>query len=245
MITLDLFAALVVSGVFYGVLGLVFRRFKKRHKPLHDEQSDVTAVLTRVRHSHASATHEMTSRLKTLSGLQQKLHATAAAESSSSSSLHSIVGEVITLARQSQQDMLLVNASIGSELSSLQPYSELDPAGLAAEPWFPQGKGDAPPALQELRKSPRLPYPHIQLVAPASDESPPAAPDFFGVQFRDISTGGFSFYSPERLECDLLVARLGVEPDVVPVLAKIVHQAAVEAGDGSVVRVGCQIVRRV
>jgi hypothetical protein len=244
MITLDMFSALILSGLFYGVLGVVFRRFKKKQKALENGQPDVATVLSRVRQSHASATQQLSSKLDSLAGLQQKLQTTATAESGSHS-LHSIVGEVITLARQSQEDMLQVNASIGNELSSLQPNIELDPAGLSAEAWFPQGKGDASPEINELRKTPRLPYPHIQLIAPAAGETLPSGSDFFGVQFRDVSTGGFSFYSPQRLGCEHLVARLGVEPDAVPVLARIVHQAEFEAGDSSVVRVGCQILRRV
>jgi hypothetical protein len=244
MITLDMFSALILSGLFYGVLGLVFRRFKNKQKALENGQSDVATVLSRVRQSHASATQQLASKLDSLAGLQQKLQSTATVDTGSHS-LHSLVGEVITLARQSQEDMLEASASIGNELSSLQPNTELDPAGLSAETWFPQGKGDASPEINELRKSPRIPYPHIQLIAPVTAETLPSSADFFGVQFRDISTGGFSFYRPERLQCERLVACLGVEPDAVAVLAQIVHQAALDAGDSSVVRVGCKILRRV
>jgi hypothetical protein len=122
---------------------------------------------------------------------------------------------------------------------------ESDPAGLSRQTWFPAGRDPEPERISELRSAPRFPFPHLQAVALAADEMAVENLQFMDVQFRDISTKGFSFYAPQQLECERLIARLGFKADTVLVTARVVHQTDVPASTGHVVRVGCQILGRV
>jgi hypothetical protein len=114
--------------------------------------------------------------------------------------------------------------------------SEFDVADLAGQAWFPAKQS----TLDDRRKTRRFPYRRTQRIAPYWGLALPSPSDFYEVVFSDLSTGGFTFVSPDRLRCSELIARLGTEPSVVLVLARIVRQMEYE----DKFLVGCEIIRR-
>ncbi len=113
---------------------------------------------------------------------------------------------------------------------------ESDVADLATQAWFPSKKSTP----EERRKTRRFSYRRNQRIAPYLGGGLPSPSDFYNVWFNDLSTGGFTFISPDRVRFTQLVARLGNEPNVVPVVARILRHEKLEDG----FLVGCEIIRR-
>ena len=78
-----------------------------------------------------------------------------------------------------------------------------------------------------------------QRIAPcdAADSQPGAA--FFGVRCHDLNRAGFSFLLPKWPRFDHLVAEFGKPPDLIHVLAQVLHAEQVAVyPSGRVVRLG-------
>jgi len=158
-------------------------------------------------------------------------------------SLRLLLEQIIKAVKQSQQAVRQVNSRCEAESPAYQePVT--DAAGLAAEKWFPvlgeQGEFQG----HEQRTARRFPYDHVQLIAPAANDTMPDESEFFGAQFRDLSTTGFSFLVSDEFPTDRLVARLGTKPDIVAVLAEVVRQHEVWHAGKWFYKVGCRILRR-
>jgi hypothetical protein len=119
-----------------------------------------------------------------------------------------------------------------------------DAAGIADAKWFPVIPLENSPKEPELRATRRFAFLRKQLVAPVTGDEIPDDPEFVEVLFRDLSTGGFSFYTPEEFPVDRLVAKLGAAPETVTVLARVVRQGEVWHDGHWVFHVGCEIERR-
>ena len=98
---------------------------------------------------------------------------------------------------------------------------------------------------EELRSSPRNPYPYRQKIASMRSDQMPSEEDFFEVDCCDLSGGGMSFCLDDRPEFEDLVVALGRPPLVMHFSARVVHVAPVDRECGTVCRVGCRFQQRV
>jgi hypothetical protein len=87
-------------------------------------------------------------------------------------------------------------------------------------------------------------YERMQLIAPVVGTELPSPADFFEVPFDDLSVDRFSFFVNQKLDCEQIVARLGAAPNIVPVLARVVHQRTIQRDGDTEILVSCQVLRR-
>ncbi len=95
----------------------------------------------------------------------------------------------------------------------------------------------------DRRRAPRRPYYRQQFLAPYDGKNPPSAEDFRLLCCHDISSGGFSFFSPDRPTFDQLVVALGRAPFVY-MIAQVLHARPVEDEPSGNYLVGCRFLRR-
>jgi hypothetical protein len=248
MFQYDLLISAVVGGLFYAALDALAGKRLRLSSRRMTQVVDQTAIdLASLRSSLAVvAGDQLATELASLDELGKRLESGFSADLTTfKSTLQTIVAKTTKLVRSSQEQIMVVSSQIGRDLAPIQSELDRDPAGLARQSWFPAGNGHDPAWPHELRSAPRFPFPHAQPITLDSDNGVPDASQFFDVQFRDISTSGFSFYLPHRIATNRIIARLGVGPNTVLVLARIVHQTEVPSGDGATFRIGCQIIRRV
>jgi hypothetical protein len=248
MFQLDFLISAVVGGLFYAALDAVLGKRLRIPSPKVMRVADRTAIdLASLRSSLAVvAGDQLATELASLDELGGRLESSASDDANiSKSTLQTIIARTADLVRSSQEQIMVVSSQIGRDLAPIQSELDRDPAGLARQSWFPAGNGHEATWPHELRSAPRFPFPHAQPITLDSDNGVPDESQFFDVQFRDISTNGFSFYLPHRITTNRIIARLGVGPGTVLVLARIVHQTEVPSGDGATFRIGCQIIRRV
>jgi hypothetical protein len=120
-------------------------------------------------------------------------------------------------------------------------------------PAFPVGmtpdilmeKGDDNGKASERRAHGRRAYPYLQAVAPVNGDQMPDKRMFREVRCRDISRQGFSFLSPVKPEPKHIVVAFGSPPNLLYLLAEIVHVSPTEFNSVRVFHVGCRYVRRV
>jgi hypothetical protein len=100
------------------------------------------------------------------------------------------------------------------------------------------------PPQRSRRSSPRHEYRHVQKLAPYDGAAPPRPDDFREVECCDLSSTGFAFLTSEWPSFESLVIRLGQEPAVVYLTARIANQCRLTDGS-EMYRVGCQFTGRV
>ena len=93
----------------------------------------------------------------------------------------------------------------------------------------------------ERRSATRSPFQHAQLLAPFDGARLPGHAAFRAVQCRDLSPGGFSFYSPIAIETPQVIVALGVVPFSF-FSAQIMRQEP--CGEGRGVLTGCRFLQR-
>ncbi len=95
----------------------------------------------------------------------------------------------------------------------------------------------------ETRSGRRRPYHCAQLLAPLKGRTSPAQTDFALVQCRDISPGGFSYFTESRPKSDKVVVALGLAPFSFFV-AQIVRIHPPADGQEGPLLVGCKFLHR-
>lgn len=98
---------------------------------------------------------------------------------------------------------------------------------------------------KERRRSKRMPYASLGMVAPYDGLGIPADDSFWPVQCRDLSRGGIAFYSTVKPTCPSLVVCLGSVGDSSCIIAcRVVHCASVGDDSEPNFLVGCEFVER-
>jgi len=118
------------------------------------------------------------------------------------------------------------------------------PAGMTPD-ILTEGLGNSGVKDSERRAHGRRAYPYLQAVAPVNGEQMPDRRMFREVRCRDISRQGFSFLSPVKPEPKHIVVAFGSPPNLLYLLAEIVHVSPTEFNSVRVFHVGCRYVRRV
>jgi len=95
----------------------------------------------------------------------------------------------------------------------------------------------------DARKTRRRPYQCSQLLAPYHGDNPPAQSEFKLVRCRDLSPGGFAFYTNQHPTTPQVVIALGLAPFSFFV-AQILRVQESEPGSGAVLLVGCKFLYR-
>jgi len=98
--------------------------------------------------------------------------------------------------------------------------------------------------VQDRRNRTRREYPYVQFVGSIRDGKLPPRKLFRQVRCRDISPRGFAFYSPESPTETQLVIAFGQQPDIIYLVAEVVHVTPVEQNGKPMYVVGCQYVGR-
>jgi hypothetical protein len=80
-------------------------------------------------------------------------------------------------------------------------------------------------------------------LAPLKERTPPAQTDFKLVLCRDISPGGFSYFTHSRPKTDHVVVALGLAPFSFFVAQIVRVQLPDDGGDGALL-VGCKFLHR-
>ncbi len=104
----------------------------------------------------------------------------------------------------------------------------------------------APPAGRDEnhRQSSRRSFKCVQLLAPFRDGRLPSQAEFRPVLCRDLSSGGFSFYSENRIDCRQVIVALGQVPFKF-FTASVVNQTRTRTRQGPMFRVGCRFSGRI
>ncbi|MHB0959580.1 MAG: hypothetical protein ACYC6N_32065 [Pirellulaceae bacterium] len=93
--------------------------------------------------------------------------------------------------------------------------------------------------MQESRKTSRYTFSVEQKIARIVGGELPTLDAFESVRCADISRCGFSFYQPTRPDFAELVVALGLAPDLVYLVARVVHAEMIEMCGSLIFRVGC------
>lgn len=96
----------------------------------------------------------------------------------------------------------------------------------------------------ERRGRERSPYPCEQLVAPLHGERLPDASQFVRVKCHDLSTGGFSYFSPALPACDQIVVAFGNATRYTFLAAHIRYAKRVVQAGSTIFQIGCQFLGR-
>ncbi|HJT31221.1 MAG TPA: PilZ domain-containing protein [Pirellulales bacterium] len=98
---------------------------------------------------------------------------------------------------------------------------------------------------KERRRSKRMPYASLGMIAPYDGLGIPSDESFWPVQCRDLSRGGISFYSAVKPACPSLVVCLGSVGDASCIIAcRVIHCTSVGDEGASNFLVGCEFVER-
>jgi hypothetical protein len=106
-------------------------------------------------------------------------------------------------------------------------------------------QGGEPGHSSERRGRQRRPYPYYQFVAPFRDSQMPPPEAFQQVRCHDISTGGFSYFTPHLPDHDVIVAAFGTAPDFTYLTAQIRYAKRVTQGARAMFQIGCQFLGRI
>ena len=79
----------------------------------------------------------------------------------------------------------------------------------------------------EQRGQTRLPFAMSQRIAPWEGRGCPDEVEFFEVQCHDLTQRGFSFFLPHRPQFTSLVVEFGTAPDLIYVVAQVLHLSPV------------------
>ncbi len=104
----------------------------------------------------------------------------------------------------------------------------------------------APTASRDAnhRQSARRSFRCVQLLAPFHDGRLPSQSEFLPVVCRDLSGGGFSFYSESRIEFRQVIVALGQVPFQF-FTAAVINQTRSRTRQGPTFRVGCRFSGRI
>jgi hypothetical protein len=97
---------------------------------------------------------------------------------------------------------------------------------------------------EERRGRRREQYTPVQLIAPLGATGLPEIDQFRSINCRDLSPTGFSFVTDDPPTVDKLVVALGVQPNIVYLVAEVVHRTPVGAARQYEYLVGCQFTKR-
>jgi hypothetical protein len=98
--------------------------------------------------------------------------------------------------------------------------------------------------MQDKRAATRYSFGVEQIVAGTIDGQMPPDADFSAVRCIDICQTGLAFYQTHRPNCKELVVGLGIEPNIVYLLARVVHVEMIELCGNLVFRVACEFTGR-
>ena len=98
--------------------------------------------------------------------------------------------------------------------------------------------------MQDNRTTTRHSFGVEQIIAGTIDGQMPPDANFSRVRCVDISQAGMAFYQEHRPTCNEVVVGLGIEPNVVFLLARVVHVEMIELCGNLVFRVGCEFTGR-
>ena len=73
----------------------------------------------------------------------------------------------------------------------------------------------------------------------------PTPEEFRQVRCHDISTGGFSYFTPDLPDHDLIVAAFGLPPEFTYLSAQIRYAKRVAQGASAMFQIGCQFLGRI
>jgi hypothetical protein len=227
-------------GIAYLVLGLALGRYLLKGRGAEaDSQPPLSRVLAQLHELLLTTTSkELAAQLESLADAKSRLTTTPRVDQQQwLSSAGFIMDGVIEVVQQVHDAVVTVGNRISQDLHCR------DVAGLAQQNWFPPESDEISPATVQ-RRTKRFAFNRQQGIAPLFGDEMPGPNEFKLVQFRDISTGGFAFYSPDKLPSNRIVAQLGTPPDVVVVIAEVVHQGIQEVNGEWMFLVGCTIVER-
>ena len=128
-------------------------------------------------------------------------------------------------------------AKLQRELAALGPQDKSDPATANGEA---KGSGNS----VNRRKFPRRPYPYAQRMGPVRNGQMPRLDEFYEVECRDISAGGFSYYSHTKpIETDIVIAfgAIGTETFLI---ARIVYARQTIRNGKTMFTIGCEYTGR-
>lgn len=94
--------------------------------------------------------------------------------------------------------------------------------------------------MQEKRAATRRSFGVEQIVASTTDGKMPPLEAFAPVRCIDISQTGLAFYHERRPHTPELVVGLGIAPNIVYLVARVVHVEMLELCGNLVFRVGCE-----
>lgn len=157
-------------------------------------------------------------------------------------------GGRVRVCRARRADLRLSNIHRGSKDRTvsqleLETTDEVAPTIATAEPTTAGGALDDQP--DERRRTKRLPYASLGMVAPYDGLDMPPDNLFWIIQCRDLSRGGVGFYSPIKPSTPNLVVSLGVVGGVSCVIAcRVVHCSQVYTQGASQYLVGCEFLQR-
>jgi len=101
------------------------------------------------------------------------------------------------------------------------------------------------PTVEEQRSSPRQGYFYRQAIAPITEDGMPIFDEMSGVDCRDISGGGMSFYAESEPNYKRLLVSLGLSPNSHYFLAKVVRSSRDAEGEDERYIVGCEFIKRI
>ncbi|RMG02538.1 MAG: PilZ domain-containing protein [Planctomycetota bacterium] len=96
---------------------------------------------------------------------------------------------------------------------------------------------------QERRRRPRSNFPYRQRIAPVVSGRLPSPSQFFEVNCKDVSTGGFAFVLEYRPEFEELVVALGLPGEETYISAQVAYVRPLEE-DSEKFLIGCRFVQR-
>ncbi len=99
-------------------------------------------------------------------------------------------------------------------------------------------------AATERRAHLRRPYPYVQVIAPLIGDELPGFEQYAQVRCRDISASGFSYFTAQPPQHELLVVAFGTYPLQIFLIAKVVHVSRFDVDGADAYVVGCRYTKR-
>ena len=137
-------------------------------------------------------------------------------------------------------DKISAELKLKEALKQAQSLRDQAPASSAPKPFQSLEEGPG----SERRTKPRRAYPYKQLVGVVRNGKLPGRADFKEVQCRDISAGGFSFFSDTILEEKSLVVAFGSGDALIYLLAEALHNRPIVENGRNVYIVGFRYTGR-
>jgi hypothetical protein len=104
------------------------------------------------------------------------------------------------------------------------------------------GDNNEPEAPRDKRGADRRPFESEQLIAQYNGRRMPKAWSFRLHKCRDVSTGGLSFYSDQRMASEFVIVRLGSAMESKFVVGSIVRTTRVRLPDGDSYCIACKFI---